>query len=423
VAAAVSILVALSMLALSFTRRRIVILCVFYFSFGLLTVLNDDSIPLLGGGKLYRIAYPFLLLSVLIRIFRDSDFLISAKKWPLFSYLALVFLTVISSLYSSYIKVFTFSDSASLFGVLVVMSLFWISASHIQGPEDPVIFGGTAAALSIAISVWVIWTASQADFSAFRGGTNVNENYESLFVLAGVFPVVNCLFLATKKVWRALLAAALFSIALGAFILASRGMIIAALVGVLAMFAGFVRKVALGRVVFASVILALIFVGAIFLPGGGNIVGAFQAPELGTLDDRTMIWGFSIQRFMQAGIFQTLLGGGLSSSINVITEYGNYHNVFLLWLMEQGIVGLALFCFFLYRIWRLVVASDLRNREMMLGWFVFFLIGGLSSTISNEHSFWIIMGVLSGTAALSKLTVPNNSKAIDMSGRILAATI
>lgn len=90
-------------------------------------------------------------------------------------------------------------------------------------------------------------------------------------------------------------------------------------------------------------------------------------------------------------------GDGLSSSITVIAtmifDVGSYHNTYLLWLMEQGIVGLALFLLFLYRIWRLVSGSDSSSREMMIGWFVFLLLLDLSGTISSTHAFWIIMGL------------------------------
>jgi O-antigen ligase len=95
--------------------------------------------------------------------------------------------------------------------------------------------------------------------------------------------------------------------------------------------------------------------------------------------------------------------------------------VYLLWLMEQGILGLALFLFFLYRIWRLVSGSDSSSRAMMLGWFVFLLVGGLSSTISNEHSFWIIMGVLSGAAAFSKPTREQSRQSVVVSKGMLPA--
>lgn len=400
-----SIIAFFSMLTLSFTRRRVFILCAFYLSFGLLTVLNEDTIPLLGGFKLYRIAYPFLFLSVLVRFFRDCDLLPSAGKWPLGSYLALVFLTVVSATYTPYTRVLVFSDPASLFGVLVVMSLFWVSAFQIHGTTDTLVFGWTAAGLSIVLSAWVIWTASQADFSSFRGGTNVNENYESLFLLAGVFPVVYFASSTKAKVWKALLIVALLLICLGSFILASRGMIIAALLGVLVMVVALTKKVAWRSLLFVGGILAVMAVGAILLPGGNNIVSAFQAPEVGTFDERTIIWAHSLQHFMEAGPFRIFLGEGLSSSTNVIASMlplqDNYHNVYLLWLMEQGILGLTAFLYFMSRIWRLVSGSNSPDKAMMLGWFAFLLVGGLSSTISNEHSFWIILGVIFGTCVFS----------------------
>jgi len=89
--------------------------------------------------------------------------------------------------------------------------------------------------------------------------------------------------------------------------------------------------------------------------------------------------------------------------------------------MEQGIVGLALFLLFLYRIWRLVSGSDSSSREMMIGWFVFLLVGVLSSTISSEHLFWIIMGVLCGTTVISQSTREQSRQKVVGSERILPA--
>jgi O-antigen ligase len=392
-----------ALLVLSFSRERILLLCYYYFAFGVLTIVNEDTVPLLGGLKLYRIAYPFLLLSVLVSFVRDPMSYERFRRWPNLSYLALVFSLIISSFYSPYTNVLVFSDPQGIVSILVVCSLFWIAASHMQEHEDFIKFALTTVALSVSLSLWVIWIAAQGDFTAFRGGTNINENYESLFVLCGAIPLIQFVLISKGILQRMASSAALLVILFASSILASRGMLLAAAAGAIVTTIGLLSKLPRRRLLTTGALFALVIGCVILLPGASNIADAFQSVDLGTLDDRTVIWHYAWRHFASSGGFETFFGGGLSSGITVLSsvfpEMPNYHNDYLMWLMEHGLIGLSLFLLFLCRIAYILVRTCDPYKYLMLGWYVFLLVVGLSATSSNEHLYWIMLGVMVGAAS------------------------
>jgi O-antigen ligase len=157
------------------------------------------------------------------------------------------------------------------------------------------------------------------------------------------------------------------------------------------------------RLAAAGILLAIIVGIVALLPGARNIVHTFQAVDTATLDDRTVIWQYSLDHFASYGGFKLLFGEGLSSGIPALSsmfpETPNYHNVYLMWLMERGIVGLFLFALFLYRIGRAIIKTTHNHKHPMLGWYIYLLVSGLSATVSHEHIFWILLGVVVGAAS------------------------
>ena len=65
------------------------------------------------------------------------------------------------------------------------------------------------------------------DFSAFRGGIEVNQNFVSLFILAGAIPLVHAQFRVSGYAKRLAVFLLLVFVMFGAFLLASRGALIA----------------------------------------------------------------------------------------------------------------------------------------------------------------------------------------------------
>ena len=154
-----------------------------------------------------------------------------------------------------------------------------------------------------------------------------------------------------------------------------------------------------------STVLALVFAVALFLPGSGNLFARFQGEDLATLNYRTEIWSHSFRYFSDSGIARMIFGHGLLSGRHIIRpvfpDFENYHNVYLLWLMDQGIVGLIAFVGFLWCVIRQIFKWDRPLKSVMIGWLAFFSVAGLSSTISDERSFWILLGVMVGVTSLA----------------------
>jgi O-antigen ligase len=311
---------------------------------------------------------------------------------------------VISALYSISGHIFTAGDGNGLAPKLTIASLFVLAASQVQRREDFKIFLSATVFVSLALSIWVIWSAATLDFEAMRGGIDVNQNFVSVFVLAGAIPLVYMLF--KVRGW-ALLAplTLLLVVALGSFILASRGMLGAFIMALIFM-APSILKGKSKRTVFAlSLTLLAVFAVAIMLPGGSSILERFQEGDLGTLNGRTLVWNRAIDYFGDGSIMRQLFGYGLSSGQVILPSHltddlWNFHNQYLSWLVEEGFVGLIIFGAFMFSVGRSVLKSEHPLKPVMLGWLVFLAVAGMSATIADIHAFWILLGAIVGACSL-----------------------
>ncbi len=179
-----------------------------------------------GDSRLIGWSILYSSLSVIVRALGDHDFGLRIRRWPLISYCALLFVLLLSSFYSPSNSVFSLENTAGLFDRAFVFSLFWMAASQIQRESDLIIFAATSSFVSVALAGWVLWNAASLDFSAYRGGTSVNENYLSMVLFTGVAPLVYCLFTGLGRISNGLLLL-LLVIMSASLILASRGILFA----------------------------------------------------------------------------------------------------------------------------------------------------------------------------------------------------
>ncbi|HLG94671.1 MAG TPA: O-antigen ligase family protein [Bryobacteraceae bacterium] len=381
------------------------LLCFYYMAFGILTVVNVDTAPLLGGLKVYRFVYPLLCFLFVLRLFTDPFFFQQIRRWPNLNYLAILFVLAASSLYSTNARALAPTEPTGLLSILVVTLLFWLSAGQIRLPSDFEIFAKASIALSTCLSLWVVWTAAQGNFSVFRGGTGVNENYESLLMLTGAIAAFYFLVATDGLAGKLAFAGALSVILLGSGILASRGSLISAAVGSLITGFGVFARVPRRQLIVPGIFLVVLLSVLAFSPAATSVVSAFQGVEVSTLDDRTVIWQFAWRHFNGLEGLRVLFGEGLASSATALDtfmpQYANYHNDYLMWVMEHGLVGLSVFSLFLYRIGRIATATSHPQKALIQGWFAFLLIAGLSATVSSsEHLYWILLGVIVGAGCL-----------------------
>lgn len=402
----VCIVAIIGLAALAFTRHRIFLVCGFYSFYAFLTVLVPGTVPRVGPITIYRALYLVLLMSFLVRLVQDGSFLGQTRRWPLLPYSVFLVLILASSLYSQTSSTFFSPDGWSVWDSITMISLFWLAASQVQRESDLTIMAGTTVGVSLVLSVWVIWNAAQLNFEALRGGVDINQNYVSLFVLPGAVPLVSGILVSKRRLVKLLCVPPLLCVVAGGLILASRGMFIAFLLAVIWMTAVAFRGRRRSTLIKMYAALVLIFGVALLLPGTGGLLTRFQEADVGTLNDRTMVWQQAFVHFRESGLARMTFGQGLSSATFVLepfvtTDLVNYHNQYLKYLMEQGFVGATAFLVFLYAMIRRVNRTRQSLRPTMVGWIGFLLITGLSATPADSHVFWIIFGVIASVCSLS----------------------
>jgi O-antigen ligase len=130
-----------------------------------------------------------------------------------------------------------------------------------------------------------------------------------------------------------------------------------------------------------------------------------------------------LKYFTDSGLSRMVFGQGLSSGDFVISpmlpDYANYHNEYLTWLLDVGIVGVIAFLVFLYSVARRLLSYDHPAKNVMIGWLAFLSVAGLSSTISDLHSFWILLGIIVGVTSLEKNSGGSHQPAMEGSSPTL----
>ena len=396
------ILISLALCVAALTRHRIWVLSGFYCVYGILKVIALGDVVEWRSLALFQGLYVILLAAMIARWCQDETFLAQIKNWPK-PYFVAIGIMFVSALYSISGHLFTPGDVNGLAPKLTITALFLLAASQLQRAQDFKIFITATVFVSVALSVWVIVSAFTLHFEALRGGIDVNQNFVSVFVLAGAIPLVYMLFNARGWILPATLAL-LLVIALGSFILASRGMLGAFIMALIFMAPSILKRKSKKAVFMLALALAAVFAVALMLPGGSSILGRFQEGDLGTLNGRTLVWNRAIDYFGDGSIMRQLFGYGLSSGQVILPSHltddlWNFHNQYLSWLVEEGFIGLIIFCAFLFSVGRSVLKSEHPLRPVMLGWMAFLGVAGMSATIADIHAFWILLGAIVGACS------------------------
>jgi O-antigen ligase len=389
----------------AFTRHRIWVLCGFYCVYGVLKVIALGEIVEWRDLALFQGLYIVLAASIIARLWQDEAFLLQIRRLPKM-YFAAIGMMYCSALYSISYHIFTPGDVNGLAPKLTIATLFFLGALQLQRTQDFRIFLVATVFVSLALSIWVIWSAAALNFEGMRGGIDVNQNFVSIFVLAGAIPLVYMLF--NSRGWTLLASLALLLVvALGSFMLASRGMLGAFMMALVFMAPALLRGKSKKAIFALALALVGVFAVAVMLPGGSSILGRFQEGDLATLDKRTLVWARAVGYFGDGSTIRQLFGYGLSSGevildVPILENLRNFHNQYLAWLVEQGFIGLIIFCAFLLSMGRAIIASTHPLKPVMLGWLVFLVVAGLSSAIADTHAFWILLGAIIGACSLEK---------------------
>jgi O-antigen ligase len=410
----------------SFTRKRIFVLSGFYCIYGFLKILGLNENIDLGALSMFRALYVILPISMIARLIQDHSFVPQVRRWPLVPYFFLLATILASSLYSSSNKPFSSDYSANLWSHLVVVLLFCMTAASVQDKNDLKIFAGATVLVSLSLSVWVIWNAARLNFEAFRGGVDVNQNFISEFALPGALPLIYVIFTDRRWFLKFFCLPVLLCIILAGLILASLGMLAALVTGASFMFGGLFRALRPKTILVFGIALVLVVATAFLLPGSQQFLSRFHGSDLGTLDERTLIWSQSLKYYTDSGLSRMVFGHGMSSGDFVISpvlpDYVNYHNEYLMWLLDVGVVGVIALLVFLCSVARRLLSYDHPAKNLMIGWLAFLAVAGLSSTISDLHSFWILLGIIVGVTSLEKNSRSSHQLAMAGNSRTPACT-
>jgi O-antigen ligase len=195
---------------------------------------------------------------------------------------------------------------------------------------------------------------------------------------------------------------------------ASRGSLVACLPTLL-MFPFLFPKMRVGQNLLVLVFIVLAGVGSwLYIPESSWSRLSTIGSEIssGTLNERTMIWQLGWQVFGQApfqGIGLRAYAPTVEHSLGLATNPGNEiggpmaslvaHNTFFSVLVEQGVIGFALFCALLLTLilaaWKLPSIERLFWLCILLTW----AIGALALTWEDRKPTWFFFGLLMAAAA------------------------
>jgi O-antigen ligase len=418
----VSFVVMGALAALALTKKRVIVICGFYCFYALLTVLGEGNVPHLGPVTVYRALYVIILISLVARFIQDRSFLVRIRSWPILPYFILITVLLASSLYSISNAALAFDESGGLWSRTVVILLFLIAGCHIHREFDLQLFGITTVGVSLALSLFVIWNTAQLNFEAYRGGIKTDMNYVSTFVFLGTLALVNVIFVGKSRLstflWLPLLLCQLSA----ALILASRGGFAAFAVAGLSMAVSSFRSLGPRKLWSAVLVLTSVLGIALLLPGSENFFARFGEGDIGTLNERTLVWSQSWKYFSDSSLVRMLFGQGLLSAPivvgPVVPDLVNYHNEYLRWLMDAGVLGLAALLVFLSNVGRKVLESSHPHKHLMIGWFVYLLVAGFTYANSDSHLFWILLGLMVGGSCVEDETRSLPRPVLDKSPRI-----
>jgi len=309
-----------------------------------------------------------------------------------------------------------------------------------------VVVGGAGAALTFArsvaltafgVSVLTIGHALSSGFR-YRTGTLVNQNFLAEMVAPG-FIIALALYLHRQDdaIRRALLALVLIC-AYAIMLLGSRGVLVALFVATVVMFRQIrpslrhVRGLAVGLVTVLTIAQLPIIPYTLWQAGlrtvsavrgadeatpaqtalpdatsavarpldptaaASNAIARFVERDTGTLNMRTDLWtALAVYIVTQPSVL--LFGGGLDASGQVAhradPRFADAHNVYLQLLADAGLVGTGLLVWTIWSVMRRLSAVRSATAYVWIPLLVFWIVNGLTTTVTDLHVFWCTLGV------------------------------
>jgi hypothetical protein len=127
-----------------------------------------------------------------------------------------------------------------------------------------------------------------------------------------------------------------------------------------------------------------------------NAIARFVERDTGTLNMRTDLWtALAVYIVTQPSVL--LFGGGLDASGEVAhradPRFTDAHSVYLQLLADAGLVGTVLLAWTVWSVMRRLSAVGSAATYVWIPLLVFWIVNGLTTTVTDLHVFWCTLGV------------------------------
>jgi O-antigen ligase len=224
-----------------------------------------------------------------------------------------------------------------------------------------------------------------------------------------MIPLIDLYFTSNDPIQKVLAQLGILISMYGAYLTGSRGATLGVVLAGAVMIWKYRQKYDKARIVRAIAGVVLFCGLAFVLPGNENVLQRFvdQSESSGEIEARTVvIWPLLSEKLLERNPQQWLIGEGMSSSSDLLNTtfgrigWGDAHNMYLQSLYDQGLIGLALFLFFLYWVMKRIAYAPSAYVGLFYGWFVCLLVEGMFEVEANNKAFWMLLGVMVGSCVL-----------------------
>jgi O-antigen ligase len=189
--------------------------------------------------------------------------------------------------------------------------------------------------------------------------------------------------------------------ACGLFFTASRGALLALGVALLMIPLSFRMWTSRQRITMVVVIVIAAIAAVVLVPSSAWLRMASTGTEIqsGTMNDRTVIWHTGVELFGDRPFVGAGAGGFGAGLEHKMALSWVAHNTFLSVLVEQGVIGFAIFLFLLVTLAYGTLGLPAFERNMWLVMLSTWAVGVSAMTWENSKPTWFLFGLLSANLA------------------------